>query len=563
MREPISCSRRLPSSDFIATSNDGMTELCKPYSPNGGVLQSAIDPHCSANIINNGSEDSMKGEDRFTPPANQLSSTKTPLPVLAEWDVNEWISDPADIPLPDDDFMALQESFDSYPQTLFQNSIEGFAVSNPSSHTFFTNSSSDGEVNLMTPPTKASPALTIHPESQLRRGSNSSQLADDLNTIRLHQSRSRLALYEDRLPPSNSNLIKDCNLSPTAQQSQPVGGGSPPSLDLNPAVDKILAIPRIDLASRRKRPRPAMLRPEAQRSQSLAGPLTMSPTSKVSSYGLGPSPSVRRIKSTGHNMNVATGRVRKSGLGSAQLSPRIFQTYLDAGFSQPPFLTSQNASTSTCQPHDASFTPLTPLSPAKMDLHPEIWPSYSPHFGPSVWENGNEQFSNGNFESGVDFSSPPITPFNMDAFPQLLVERPAQDQLYHCPQSAPPQQTTFFGDTSPIPSGSTNQSGWLVPTMPLDGYHEDAPMSMRRPSQVPQLAYPQPQRQFMSNYQHGLDQMGLMGLNSPNFFGSSPPPQKDLEIQVNLIPKPQGAPQGRKKYTFNHTTPKDFATLCV
>ena len=86
---------------------------------------------------------------------------------------------------------------------------------------------------------------------------------------------------------------------------------------------------------------------------------------------------------------------------------------------------------------------------------------------------------------------------------------------------------------------------------------------MRRPSHVPQLAYPQPQRQFMSNYQHGLGQMGLMGLNSPNFFGSSPPPQKDLEIQVNLIPKPQGAPQGRKKYTFNHTTPKDFATLCA
>ena len=562
MREATSCSRRLPSSDFISTPNDGMTELCKSYSPNLDILQPVIDPHCSASVINNGSEDSTTAEDRFTPPANHLSATKTPLSVLAEWDVNEWISDPADIPLPDDDFMAIQESFDSYPQALFQDSIEGFAVSNPSCHTFFTNSPSDGEANLMTPPPKASPAPPPMPqESQLRRGSNSSQLADDLNTIRLQQSRSRLALYEEILPPPNSTLIQNCNLSPTGPQSQSVGSGSPPSLDLNSAADKILAVPRVDLASRRKRPRPAMLRPEAQRSQSLVGPLTMSPTSKVSSYGLGPSPSVRRIKSTGHNMNVASGRVRKSGLGSAQLSPRIFQTYLDAGFSQTPFLNSQNAS--TCQPHAASFTPLTPLSPAKMDLHPEIWPSYSPHFDPSIWENGNEHFPNGNFEAVADFSSPPITPFNMDAFPRLLLERPAQDSLYQCPQSAPPQQTTFFGKTSPIPPASTNQPGWLVPTMPIDRYHDEAPMSMRRPSQAPQLAYPQPQRQFMSNYEHGLGQMGLMGLSSPNFFGSSPPPQKDLEIQVNLIPKPQGAPQGRKKYTFSHTTPKDFATLCA
>lgn len=538
-----------------------MTEFCKLSSPNPGMLQPAIDPHCGTNVINNGSEDSVKAEDRFTPPANHVSGTKTPLSVLAEWDVGEWISDPVDIPLPDDGFMAIQESFDSYPQALFQTSNEGFAVSNPSCHAFFANSPSNGEANLMTPPPKASPALTMPPESQLRRGSNSSQLADDLNTIRLQQSRSRLALYGEILPTPKSNLIQDCNLSPTAPQSQSVDGGSPPSLNLNPTADKILAVPRVDLASRRKRPRPAMLRPEAQRSQSLAGPLTMSPTSKVSSYGLGPSPSVRRIKSTGHNMNVASGRVRKSGLGSAQLSPRIFQTYLDAGFSQTPFSNSQN--TSICQPHNTSFTPLTPLSPAKTDLHPEIWPSYSPHFDSSVCENGNEHLSNGNFEAGVDFSSPPITPFNMDAFPRLLLERPAQDPLYQCPQSAPPQQTSFFGDTSPIPPATTTQPGWLVPTMPLDGYHDDAPMSMRRPNQAPQLAYPQPQRQFMSNYQHGLGQIGQMGLSSPNFFGSSPPPQKDLEIQVNLIPKPQGAPQGRKKYIFNHTTPKDFATPCA
>ncbi len=521
------------------------------------MIQAAIRPHSSTTVINKEPENAIEAEDRYCSTANRLSDPKSSLSIMPEWDMNNWITDPVDISLPNDDFMSMQEPFETYSHASYQNLIEGFSVGNPSCHTFVTNSSSEGETDFMTPPPKTSPIPTLPPDAQLRRGSNSSQLADDLNTIRLQQPRSLLGLCEEMLPPAKSGLAQDFDESPTVSRPQPVGSDSPPCLGLNHSADKLSAVPHVDLASRRKRPRPATLKPEAQRSHSFAGPLTMSPTSKVSSHGLGlgPSPSVRRIKSTGHNMNVVSGRVQKSGLGSAQMSPRNFQTYLDAaGFPQPHLLNGQNTSTS-----QAPFTPLTPLSPAKLELQPEVWPDYSPRLDHAGWDNSHEQFLNNNFEAGAGVASPPITPFNIEAFPRFFVERPVQDSLYNCPQSAPPQQTTFFEDTSPISAAAMNQPAWLVPTMPLEGYREESLMSMQRPNEGSQLVFPEPQLQFIGNYHHGPPNMGLMGPGATNFFSSPPPPQKDLEIQVNLIPKPQGAPQGRKKYTFNHTTPKDFA----
>lgn len=559
----VALSHQIPSGEFMAIPSDDPAQLSKSYSPD---LDRILDPSRSSgstDIVDSGPENATaKAESRTSPSANHPADPKSSFSLMPEWDVSNvsnWIPE-VDLALHNEHFMAIQDSFSPYPHAMYQNSLEGFSGGNPSCHTFGTTSSSEGEPGLMTPPPKTSPMPSLPADSQLRRGSNSSELANGLNTIRLQQPLPRQGVYEDMFcPPATPSLAPGVDHSPRVPQSQSGATGSPTALSLNSGAIKISSVPRIDLASRRKRPRPATLRPDVQRSQSYAGPLTTSPTSKVPSFGLGPSPSVRRIKSTGQNMNAVSGsRVSKSGLGSAQMSPRNFQSYLDAaGLSRPHVSNRQN--TDASQASAPNFTPLTPLSPAKMELQPEVWQNYSPYVRPSApgWDNNHALSTSNVYEASAEVASPPITPFNMDAFPRIFASRSLQDSLYHCPQSAPPQQTTFFGD-SPNPAGSNNQPNWLVPSsaMPPEGYRDDSSMSMRRPMHMPQMGYQEPQLQFAGNYSHGLPSMGLV---SSNFFSSSPPPRKDLEIQVNLIPKPQGAPLARKEYQFNHTTPKDFS----
>lgn len=515
-----------------------------------------------ANVNDHCTKNASKADSQFSPLANHASDLKSSFSLMPEWDINNWITDPqADVSMHQNDgFVAMQDSLHSYSHAMYQNSVEGLSVGNPSCQTFGTNSSSDGEPGLMTPPApKTSPMPTLASDCQLRRGSNSSELAIDLNTIPLHQTRSRPSLYEEMFcTPATSEIV------PSADQPsmvpQMIATGSPGSTGPSATPSRISAVPLVDLASRRKRPRPATLRPDAQRSQSYAGPLTMSPNSKVSSQGLGLSPSVRRIKSTGQNMNVVSGRIQKSGLASAQMSPRNFQTYLDAAGLSSSQIPHRN-STETSQTSAPNFTPLTPLSPAKMELQPKVWPNYSPYINPTTsnWDQSHDHATNNAFETGNNVTSPPITPFNIDAFPRFFVERPLQDTMYHCPpQSAPPQQTHFFGDSPPMPATNNIQPGWLVPssTMPLEEYRDDSPMSMRRPSQLSQMGFPESQFQFVGNHSQGLPSMGL---GPSTIFGNTPPPHKDLEFQVTMIPKPQGAPHARKKYEFNHTTPKDFS----
>ncbi|KAI9856212.1 MAG: hypothetical protein M1830_006429, partial [Pleopsidium flavum] len=125
-------------------------------------------------------------------------------------------------------------------------------------------------------PSRQPPAL---PEDAIsRRSSASSELANTLGTIDIH-----------------------------AHQPQPQHRG---------IVFKQPEIPPLDIAARRNRRRPAALGTAALRSRSCVGPLSMSPTAM--GPFLGPSTSVRRIKSTGNNLNVARGRVQKAMPGSAQ-----------------------------------------------------------------------------------------------------------------------------------------------------------------------------------------------------------------------------------------------------
>ncbi|KAI9814497.1 MAG: hypothetical protein M1832_005903 [Thelocarpon impressellum] len=123
---------------------------------------------------------------------------------------------------------------------------------------------------------------------------------------------------------------------------------------------------RLDIAARRKRPRPAALGSAALRSHSYMGSFPVSPTTKGPFLG---APSVRRIKSTGNSLNQGRGRIQKSTPGSAQRSPLNFETFADAGALNDVNLhslvrlgTSSSGSTSG----SGSFAPPTPLSPLDM-----------------------------------------------------------------------------------------------------------------------------------------------------------------------------------------------------
>lgn len=134
----------------------------------------------------------------------------------------------------------------------------------------------------------------------------------------------------------------------------------PPS---NPAANGFSA-PRLDIASRRKRPRPAALQPEAQRSVSY-GPMTLSPTARMPSLGIAKQASVRRIKSTGNGLNAGNGRIQKPGVAAAPLSPRNFHS-----LSSNTFL-NQNAHTTNTS--SQNITPLTPLSPLAAKQQDPAW----------------------------------------------------------------------------------------------------------------------------------------------------------------------------------------------
>ena len=542
--------------------NDELTELSKSFSPE--LTHAAVDLNAgSSNIITEPSKiDESEVDPLFMSNVNSIPDSKVSMSYMPEWDINNWVTEiQQEIPIQQDELIAIGGHINAYQNFMYQSSAEELSMGNTSCQTLVTASSSDGDPCLLTPPPKTSPMPFLPQEVMPRRGSNSSDLAHDMNTIRLQQSQSRPSLCGDMFcPPPSADLGQTAENTSDISQPHKAMSSSPPLLGFGKNTSKLSNVPRQDLASRRKRPRPATLRPDAQRSRSYAGPLTMSPNSKVPSMSLAPSPSVRRIKSTGQNMNVVGGRIQKPGTASAQLSPRNFQSYVDAaGLSYPRFPERQN--TDTSQSSAPNRTPLTPLSPGKLDLQPEAWSNGSPYIGPSFsgWDQNQDQSASNFFEAKNEITSPPMTPFNKDAFPQMFPQGRHQEPFYHCPpQSAPPQQTTFFGDSPPMHPSNISQPSWQIPpsSLPVDTYTEEHPFTRIGP--MPQYPYAESQLPFMGPPQHYFSGPPPMLQGVPKFYGLRTP-EKEIEIQVKLIPKPQGAPQARKKYQFSHTTPKDFS----
>ena len=471
--------------------------------------------------------------------------------------------------------------------------VEGdeFLIGNLSNQTFMSaTSSSDGEQpRMLTPPEKPSPVSLIPQDASDRRSSITGTLASDFQKgFHLQRQASGQVSRDNPSISSSADLVSPAHDSPIASPMQWRDGTVPPTLSLDTSADNTAAGSRIDLAARRKRPRPApLIRPEAQRSHSYTGPLTSSPPSARRSL-LNPSQHVRRIRS---NLDVHNGRVQKPRSTSAQHSPRNIEAHFHNTFTPEQ---SVRGGQHTFQ------SPPTPLSSVYANDESLGYPA-------QVGGHRNQNLGTPTtFDGSFSLNSPPTTPYEVSPF---STGRPQGNHLgqgfeaHQPPQSAPPQKTSFFlGDSPPTVNSSLGHSGWQAPhQVPSNHVSDQSPAIMVQPQyqQAPGLyehghtvpAYAQ-QQAFQSLPQHQVPSQlhtSFTPPQQPQFhptpeqlyqqshqYSFSPyysPPvalgqqnvyelqtqQQPLEIKVELGPQPKGPVQPRKQYTFSNSTPDDFS----
>ncbi|KAI9802045.1 MAG: hypothetical protein M1825_003101 [Sarcosagium campestre] len=318
----------------------------------------------------------------------------------------------------------------------------------------------------------------------------------------------------------------------------------------------------LNIAARRRRPRPAALANTALRSQSLVGPFQVSPRGKGAL--LGPASPVRRIRSTGNNIDLLRGRIQKSIPGSAQRSPLSFATFAEAGaFANAPSTGCPSFVTSTSQAlaTSAGLAPPTPLSPlnvaATMFEQPNLFPAVS-------------------VEQPGLFESVALEPQNLP----LNIEYPG----YFVPPAINMHSNLVSPPSTPHDAAAFNlyhQSMGLVETSPslsVDhfGYHHDMseePMvSPFFASFPPQIHMPQPVYASRINYSDS-EMAGLLDLEDGNQEKASqkaekPPasPDKMTELTFHNTTPPelpggpagQKGPQPKRNFVFSNVTPDDF-----
>ena len=370
-------------------------------------------------------------------------------------------------------------------------------------------------------PYDVSPPPRLPEDAFTRRRSDSSELANNFDTIHLQKQNSQQNSDEDNFKV------------------------------LNPSI-----------AARRKRPRPAPLGTSGSRSHSFNNPQNVSPSLKTST--LGPSRSVRRIKSTGNSLNVMSGRVQKSSVGAAQRSPLSFQTFQEVrAMEQIQTLTGQNAN-NTRRSCSISNDPLTPPSPSTVGTQTLDWDKTTMHAHPdSPFIHNNQQLMSNPYDGIPGVTSPPISPF---------ITTPAHAVHYghhytSPPQSAPPQLTTFrdispqFHPTQPaVPS-------YIVPhtTLPEQYvYYAGAPVP--QPYHPPMMIFNEVQpNMYHHSHQQYIDSSSSMGNHNVFYANPAPAPPKEMEFVLQTFPEPKGSQQAPKEphqpreYTFQNTVPNDFS----
>ena len=489
-------------------------------------------------------------------PTDSYESSKMPAQPVVERDLFEWSSDSladASTQLPGR-FVNDNTNAQSHP--MYRTAIDGSPVGNPSTQSFVTTSSEGGEhQDFMTPPQGTPPMRSLNQSILLHRGSDSSDLAANFDTIHIQHSRTGLGGLHGTSHPAPANSLASTT------------GLATPQVSPDATVSKSPFVPgSFDLVAKKRRPQPLALHNDSSRSFSYTGPVTSSSHLRASPPGSSKQSPVRRIRSTGNNLNVMTGRVTKPGTVSAQMSPRNFESCFQlASLSESQTNASINAHISQTPRPEPSL-----LTPCSAGFAPQVhttWPNCSPLA--SNWEPSDYDSSATAYTAQHGFSLPPSPPVYQGAASHISYEQghPQQQQFpFHPPpQSAPPHLTSFFNDSPPMAADGFN-AGWPTPSVtPPEPYRHGPQMLPLRPGHPlihhhshsgPMNFVAGPQPSLLSSHPNmGPNQICHLP------FQSTPPAPKELDIKIDIGPPvPSQHGQEVKTYTFSHSTPKDFST---
>lgn len=297
----------------------------------------------------------------------------------------------------------------------------------------------------------------------------------------------------------------------------------------------------VDLATRRKRPRPAALGSAAIRSRSYGALSSISPTLRANSQMPG-SHSIRHVKSTGHSLNARYPGIRKAS--SAQRSPLNVTSFAEAEafgrlVAQQPLLEGSNEG--TCNN--------TPLVSPEITMDSQM----STHLQHAFYRQDvptSAQYPPSASTYYSTFQSPPVTPFRPDYY------MPSQQPNLMPPVSAGPQYATCPDQTPPYSAGPLTSSSW-----------SDAPLTspdmatFQLMSHMPLMAYSISTDVATGQYRHFMTSPDksevspiLFEEKKTEFFIHEFPGQKEEHAHVAQ----QLAQQKPKNYVFTNATPNDY-----
>jgi hypothetical protein len=306
----------------------------------------------------------------------------------------------------------------------------------------------------------------------------------------------------------------------------------------------------LDLAARRKRPRPAAIG-TTPRVGVAPSPMS-STTTRLPSYGGTSTHSLRHAKSS-HALGSRYAGVRKASI--PQRSPLGFASFADAAAgSESKHRLHSSASV-------GNLAPPTPLTPEDLQ---HMLPA-TPRDG--AFDLGSQRLPDGHMfpttqsqSMQINVNSPPETPLNLDIFSAV------QYQGLAPPISAPAQYATF-AEYSPISNGPLSGVSWAVSTPDTSVF----PVNLHA-SQAPPYVYENDGDENNSEIKWALGEDGtLFGTGKDS---EAPPVTMAVGDDVSMtqfhiqeFPEQQEAhrsvaqqmpSQKPKNYTFSNQTPSNF-----
>lgn len=299
----------------------------------------------------------------------------------------------------------------------------------------------------------------------------------------------------------------------------------------------------LDLAARRKRPRPAALTSASLRSRSYGAMTSVSPTFRQGMMSPQGPHSVRHVKSAGQNLHARFSGIRKAS--SAQKSPMCAATFAEAEALNKIMTQQAIATTPLEELPEPLFSPAQMVNGHLMD--PDKHPFLTNMDIPTQYSMQPPQ------NLAISTASPPVTPM----LANFMSRGPSQQSLMP-PASAPPQYATFPDYTPPYSAGPLTNSSW-----------SDAPMTSPEVPSFPatymsSLAFPQQCdgangqfQQFVlrSDNQSEIEvDYHLLDQKKTEFYIQEFPNQREEHAHVAQ----QLAQQKPKNYVFANTAPQDY-----